>query len=233
MPSYDCPDCNDSFDSREARNQHRADVHRTEDIDSLPRRLIDIFSSKKKFSALIFGIIMVGLPLGGVIFYSSLAPETTPSSGDGSTYTQTPPVGQGLTSIPSRDGLPPQPIIEQELSDDEQVQILVQGGPTEVSLQGGVTIRPAALVQYSCTDCPDTVQQLESFAQEMNQNGNWVYLAPNTGLEETIAMTTFYGITRSQSSATFETANTTEMKSFVCDAFAQVGEPIVCLEDAF
>ncbi len=221
MPSYDCPECSDSFDSREARRQHKDDVHGSEETGSLPRRLIDIFRSKKKFSALIFGIIMVGLPLGGVIFYSSLAPASTPSSGGSDGYRQSPPVGYGITSVPQPAEIPQGPIFDSELTPDQQVYLLLQGGP-EQSQQG---IRPAVLIQYSCTSCPETVQQIEDFAREFNAGGNWVYVAPNTRMNQTIAMTAY------RNSEYLDAVNKSVMNNQACQWTSN--RPLACIEDAF
>jgi DNA-directed RNA polymerase subunit RPC12/RpoP len=221
MPSYDCPDCNKSFDSREARTQHHEDVHETGDGKSHLRRLIDIFSSKKKFAALIFGIIMVGLPLGGVIFYSSLAPEQTPSTGGGDGYRQTPPVGYGITSVPQPADIPEGPIFSSELTPDQQVYLLLQGGPEQI--QSGAS--PAVLIQYSCTDCQETVQQIETFAQEFNGGDSWVYVAPNTRMNQTIAMTAY------RNAEYLDAVNTTTMKDQICQWTSN--RPVACIEDAF
>jgi len=221
MPSYDCPDCNRSFDSREARTQHQEDVHRTDDTAPLPRRFIDIFRSRKKFAALVFGIIMVGLPLGGVIFYSSLAPEQSPSTGGADGYRQTPPVGYGITSVPQPDKIPESPILSSELTPDQQVYLLLRGGP-EQTQQG---ISPAVLVQYSCTDCQDTIQQIETFAQDFNGGQNWVYVAPNTQMNQTIAMTAY------RNAEYFDAVNATTMTQQVCQWTSN--RPVACVEDAF
>ncbi|MDY6770630.1 MAG: C2H2-type zinc finger protein [Candidatus Nanohaloarchaea archaeon] len=225
MPEYTCPHCNKDFESRDARKQHIKDAHDSHTASQSYKRVLSAFTDKKKLATLVFGITMIGLPLGGAIFYSTLGPSSTTSttSGNGPTgYTQSPPVGYGIRSVPQPEQIPQRNILNAQLTKDQQVYLLMKGGPVE--FRGG--LRPAVLIQYSCTQCRGLIGDLVNFTRDFNQNQGWIYLAPNTRMNETIAVTAF------QNSISLESFNATRIRQFTCTRTAN--QPLSCLgEDPF
>ncbi|MDY6777474.1 MAG: hypothetical protein SVU32_02315, partial [Candidatus Nanohaloarchaea archaeon] len=83
MPEFSCPDCNEQFNSRQKRDEHMQAEHGGADQkkDPLGTRLKNAMTDRKKLAALVFGMTMIGLPFGGAVFYSTIGPSTSASSG--------------------------------------------------------------------------------------------------------------------------------------------------------
>jgi hypothetical protein len=167
---------------------------------------------------------MIVLPLGTGIFYannSGASPTSGGNSGSGD-YTNKPPVGYNIQRIPNVDNerLPTSYRSSKQLADDVQVYLLYRGGPQTLNSRG---LRPAVLLQYSCTSCPDIVSQLESIAKEFNQEGRWVYVAPYRDMNDTIAVSAFRNVQY------LDKAEQQQISTFVCDSLG--GRPLACAAD--
>lgn len=216
MPTFECDTCGDSFTSRTKLEQHRAAQH-TDDGSSAEGMSGYIEGLKNMFTlkgglTLIGIILMIALPLGGTAYYSSLAPEQGDSDSS-SDITSNPPTGQNIQRIPTQPrAFQLRTNYDQELSTDEQLYLLYQGGP-DIGVQG---IQPSFLLQYDCTDCTELIEQVEQFSSEINGGSEvWVRTAPNTGLDDRIAVTFPAHLTRSVPQ-TYESFNATEVRSFIC-----------------
>ncbi|MDY6777473.1 MAG: hypothetical protein SVU32_02310, partial [Candidatus Nanohaloarchaea archaeon] len=116
---------------------------------------------------------------------------------------------------------PQQAVVTQQLSNEMQVYLLLQGGPQQVGRRG---LRPAVLLQYACKDCPQVRQSLIDVANEINPGGGrWVYVAPYTKMNSTVAVSAFRRVRR------YDHANRTAIKSTVCQ-FLQ-NQPLACVAD--
>jgi hypothetical protein len=225
MPTFDCPACGETFSSKKKREEHIDTRHdgnaeQSGSSERIDRRLLGGITDSEKVSAIIFGILMIGLPFGGALFYASLGGggggTSNPDSGS-SSYSANPPVGYNIQNVPEPDTQPRQPITRQPLSKDTQVFTLLRGGPQNM----GQGIRPAVLLQYACTDCPETRGTLENISRAFNQGGSWVYVAPYPDMDTTVAATAF------RNSQKMDTANETLIRDFICSSLRN--QPTACV----
>lgn len=186
MPTYVCDVCEKAFDSKERLREH-VETHESEE------RGIDPFATLRRWKDFLLGLtlrqlaVLIGVVLmatlfaGTAFFYSTISPSTG-GGGPSNVQETNPPTGQAVQSvgdIPDIDqgDLPQGYVVRQELSEDMQVHLLYRGGPRG---------QPAALLQYSCVQCPGVVSNLTAVAQ--NYQG-WVYVAPYRGMNASIAAT--------------------------------------------
>lgn len=196
MPTFSCDQCGESFNSKTKLDQHQAAAHGPEDgmqeqVSGWVEGIRNLLTWKGGLT-LIGIFLMIALPLGGVMFYSSLAPDTGNSQDPGQTEDTNPPVGRNLQGIPSQQpaGLTIQTSYDRELSRQEQLYLLWRAGPQAAQLQGSRDLRPTVLLQYRCQDnCTQLREQVESFATDFNQNARWVQTAPYNDMSTDIAVT--------------------------------------------
>jgi len=186
MPKFECSECGEKFSSREKRRIHEKKQHGDEEEASSDSS-ISVFGSKKLGAGLII-IFMIGLPLGGGMFYSSLSPSSDGSTGYN--YTGNPPVGNG--GIPAEGEIPESTVLDEQIPDHQQVFLMAKGGSIDV----GRGFKPAVLLQYSCKDCRETVDGLVSVANSFNQNERLVYVAPYRDMESRIAVSGLRNVTK-------------------------------------
>ncbi|MDY6769438.1 MAG: C2H2-type zinc finger protein [Candidatus Nanohaloarchaea archaeon] len=208
MPRYVCDECGDVFDSKEALQEHghEDDGQRFR----LPELRVPDLTVKQL--AVLGGVVLMStLFLGTVFFASSLAPSSPSSGGNTRAREPSPPVGYTVRSqsdIPNVDSsrLPSSPVVDRQLSQDVQLYLLT---------------RPAVLLQYSCTGCPETVDRLRSIAQDFNGAQTWVYVAPYRDMEARIAATGFR-----QGPRRFDTVDRGSIEAFICTALRD--RPVRC-----
>lgn len=227
MPTFTCPQCGDEFDERRDREQHIEDVH--ESPDPRIERFKRLMTSKKFWGASLAIILMIVLPLGSGLFYSSIgggggSPEIDLGFlGGGYDWQTNPPVGQNLRSVPrvNPDNIPQTTIIDDPIAKKMQVYLLLQGSGSQQNPG------PAALLQYSCQDCPETVSMLESVAQSFNNEATWVYVAPYPDMDERVSVSVY------QSLQTFDDPTEAELSSSICESFStsfRQFSPLRCAE---
>jgi len=228
MPTFECDTCGDSFNSKTKLQQHRDAQHTADNTTSDGRTgwiegLQNMFTWKGALT-LVGIILMIALPLGGTAFYSSLAPEQGDDT-ESSDITTNPPTGQNLQQLPGRPGsLQAQTDYDRELRTDEQLYLLYLGGPKQIL--SGSSVQPSFLVQYNCTDCNDLIQDVRSFSTTMNggtSGGAWVHTAPNTGIDERIAVT-FPALLTGQVPQDYDSFNATEVQEFICGLTIGAGQ---------
>ncbi|MFB6294952.1 MAG: hypothetical protein ABEI97_04285, partial [Candidatus Nanohaloarchaea archaeon] len=164
MPRYVCDECGDVFKSKAERDAHEHE-NRGGRLPLPAFRVPDL--TLKQFAVLGGVFLMATLFMGTVFFASSLSPGS-PGTSTGAGQEPSPPVGYTIQSrgdIPqvSQDEIPSGAVATQPLPEDVQLYLLTQ---------------QSVLLQYSCTDCPDTVAALEDIAASYNTDRTWVYVAP-------------------------------------------------------
>jgi len=198
MPRYVCSECGEVFDSKEARENHSHEGAGSSLRIPTDFSIPDLTLNQMAVLGGVF--LMATLFMGTAFFYSSTAPASPGSSGGGSLQESSPPVGHSIQSqsdVPGRGeaDLPSGAVSEQQLSTETQIYLLT---------------RPAVLLQYSCVDCPETVSELEKVASDFNVDRNWVYVAPYTDMNATIAMTAY------RRSAKLDSFDRSRAESFIC-----------------
>lgn len=227
MPKFTCSECGEKFDERREREDHIEAIHEAPD----PRieRYKSLLLSKKFWGASIAIILMIVLPLGTGIFYSSVGSGSSGSKidlgflGGGNDWQTDPPVGQNIQRVPNVDqnDVPRVQILDEPLSKEMQVYLLVRGSGSQS--QPG----PAAALQYSCTNCPETVAKLEAVAESFNNEDSWVYVAPYPDMDSRVSLSLY------QSLQTFDEPSQGELASSICDSFSmnfQQFSPLYCAE---
>lgn len=212
MPSFKCEKCGQKFSSKNKKETHYRKTHG--ENKNPGKKSGNILGSKKLGAALII-LLMVGLPLGGGMFYSSLKPDK--SSGNYS-YDYNPPVGYG--QIPVEGEVPSSTVLSKPLSKADQVFLLAHGGSVEVN-QG---FKPAVLLQYNCSSCPEVSYGLEQVAREFNQNERIVYVAPYPGMDSRVAVSGLRNLTR------IDEFSVEKVKNAVC---GKISLPVQCVENKF
>ncbi|MDY6788935.1 MAG: hypothetical protein SVV03_03130 [Candidatus Nanohaloarchaea archaeon] len=217
MPSFNCPNCGEEFNSRKKREEHIQIQHSGETPEEevpLGQRIREMFTFRKM--AVIFGmLLMVGLPLGGTVFYSGTGGTNPGRSGESTAYTSNPPVGRGLRNVPEVDSseIPQRNVLSEPLSKDMQVYLLLQGGKEKL----GQGFRPSVLLQYSCR-CPNTSRKLVSIAEKYP---GWVYVAPYRDMNSTIAVSSFQRLKE------MEEPDEIEIEEFICSSLRK--KPLKCI----
>lgn len=227
MPTFECDTCGDSFNSRTKLEQHRAAQHTDDDstsdgMDGWIEGLQNMFTWKGGLT-LVGIILMIALPLGGTAYYSSLAPDDG-SDTQSSEITTNPPTGQNLQRLPERPAsFQVLADYDRELSTDEQLYLLYRAGPRQLLIQD---MRPSFLIQYNCTDCSQLRSAVQQFSSSMNGGSTgqvWVHTAPNTGLDDRVAVS-FPAILTRQVPQTYDSFNATEVRSFICGLTVGAGQ---------
>ncbi|MFB6265533.1 MAG: hypothetical protein ABEI07_00435, partial [Candidatus Nanohaloarchaea archaeon] len=212
MPKYVCDECGEVFDSKEELAGHTHE-------ESGFNLSLDFLARARNFTwkqvlAVIGVVLMSTLFMGSAFFYSSLAPSTG-SSGNNLPETRAkPPVGYTIGSVSDvpnvpRSRMPDRAVVEEQLSGDVQLNLLT-----------GYYGNPAALLQYSCNDCPGTVSKLVDVANSFNSGTTWVYVAPYRDMDARISATAF------RKSVKLEEFNRTELENFICNGLNQ--RPLKC-----
>ncbi len=209
MPRYVCDACGEVFKSKEARDEHEHDSDRSR-LQGLQFTVPDL--TLKQFAVLGGVFLMATLFMGTVFFASSLSPGSPGGSGGASSREPSPPVGYTIQSqgdIPrvSEADLPASAVSDTPLSEDVQLYLLTQ---------------QSVLLQYSCSDCPDTVAALSDIASTYNSDRTWVYVAPYPDMDDRVAATGFQ-----RGPLRLETVDRDELGSFICDALQD--QPIQCV----
>ncbi len=198
MPNFRCDVCNKNFSSKKKLEVHQKKKHggKQTSRDKKP------FFTKKKIVTVFFAVIMIGLPLGGGIFFASF-------NGDA---VQQDVIEEGE--------VPDHYILEEPIPGNQQEYLMTQGGTRRMG-----DFYPSLILQYSCDDCPETVENLTMVVEEFNQNERYVYLAPYPDMSHEIVLSGLHQDT------TYEDVNTTKIKEDVCRKLDN--NPITCLEDVF
>lgn len=205
MPKFECSDCGEKFNSKEKRRIHEKKKH-GETVDESSGTSLSVFGSKKIGAALII-IFMIGLPLGGGVFYSSLSPSKGSSSYN---YTGNPP--EGYEGIPKKGEIPEKTVLSEPLEDHEQVYLMAKGGSVDI----GEGFKPAVLLQYSCDNCPQTVSSIERIASEFNQNERHVFVAPYRDMESEVAVSGLKNVTK------FEEFDSEKVENAICGKLGEI-----------
>ncbi|MCJ7429543.1 MAG: hypothetical protein MUP66_04095 [Candidatus Nanohaloarchaeota archaeon QJJ-5] len=226
MPSFKCPQCGDEFDERRDREQHVEAVH--ESPDPRIERFKELMTSKKFWGASIAIFLMIILPLGSGIFYSSIGGGSSSQIdlgflGGGYDWQTNPPVGHNVQQVPqvNQDQVPTTTILDSPIPKKMQVYLLLRGSGSQQNPG------PAAILQYSCQDCPETVSRLQTVAQQFNSEANWVYVAPNPDMDDRVTLSVY------QSLQTFDDPSEQELATSICDSFStnfQRFSPLQCEE---
>lgn len=214
MPKYVCSECGEVFGSKEAKEEHghedRGSALRIpRDFSSLTDVSIPRLSLKQL--AVLGGVFLMSTLFMGTVFFGSSLSPSSPGSGGGAGFDEpSPPVGYSIQSqadIPQRSevDLPGSAISQQQLSTKAQLYLLT---------------RPVVLLQYSCVDCPGTVQELGQLASDFNAERDWVYVAPYRDMNATISLTAF------RQSEEMDSFNRSRAESFVCSSLNQ--QPVPC-----
>ncbi len=210
MPKYVCGECGGVFRSKEARENH---THEEKGgiVPAISRGFRAPDLTLKKVAVLGGVFLMATLFMGTAFFYSSLSPANSGGGSGGSTSEPSPPVGYTVRSqsdVPdvSSGELPASPVSDTQLSQDVQLYLLT---------------RPAVLLQYSCTDCPETVSTLSGIASDYNSEQTWVYVAPYRDMDSRVALTAYQ-----RGPIRLDEADSTRIEDFICTALQQ--QPVQC-----
>ncbi|MDY6773693.1 MAG: C2H2-type zinc finger protein [Candidatus Nanohaloarchaea archaeon] len=207
MPKYVCDKCGEVFRSKEELEEHS---HSSSGVSRLSGiELPDL--SLKQIGVLFAVFLMSSLFLGTAFFTSSIGPSSQNSGGGPAVQGTNPPTGYTVRSasdIPQvpQSQIPDSAVTEEPLSRDTQVYLLT---------------RPAVLLQYSCTGCSGTVQELSSIAKKYNSGRTWVYVAPYREMDSRIAVTGFRRIPLK-----LEDVDKKEIGGFICSSLRQ--RPVQC-----
>ncbi len=221
MPRFPCPECGEKFNSRKKKEEHVQVEHGGEVDDAgnkipLTQRISEAFTLKR--FGVIFGmLLMIGLPLGGTVFYShSGGSGGVQSSSD--SYSSNPPVGYSMRQLPEAapSDMPSSQILKEPLSKNIQLNVLVRGGKEQIG-----RVKPAVLLQYSC-NCPEIAEELRSIAQKYP---GWVYVAPYRDMNSTISYSAFRKLDK------VEEVKKSEAEQFICSALNN--RPVQCLSESF
>lgn len=222
MPTFHCPGCGKKFNSRKKRQEHinvdhGGEVEEGKDRRSTLQKIKETFTFQR-FAVIVGMLLMIGLPLGGTVFYSGAGGSQSSSQSSSDNYGSNPPVGYSMRNLPEIDSseMPSSQILSEELSKDVQLNVLVRGGKEQVG-----RLKPAVLLQYSC-DCPEIEDELGSIAQQYPE---WVYVAPYTGMNTTISLSAFRQLDK------IETVEKETINNFVCSALNN--RPVQCLSGKF
>lgn len=222
MPRFSCPECGDKFNSRKKRSEHiqvehGGNVEEVENSRSIGQKLREMFTFKRAM-VIVGMLLMIGLPLGGTVFYSGATGSNSANSGGENTYSSNPPVGYSMRNLPEVDSseMPSSQILSSSLSKDVQLNVLVRGGKEQIG-----RLKPAVHLQYSC-DCPETVEQLGSIAQKYS---GWVYVAPYRDMNATIALSGFRNLEK------VDSVNRENIEKFICNSLNN--QPLKCLSGEF
>ncbi|MCJ7478885.1 MAG: DUF3105 domain-containing protein [Candidatus Nanohaloarchaeota archaeon QJJ-7] len=208
MPKYVCDECGEVFQSKEELESHAHESSKAPRLQNL-----QIPSLSLRQIAVLFGVfLMATLFMGTVFFASSMGPSDQNERGTpASTEDTSPPTGYTVQSqgdIPrvSNAELPGSAVTGSEISHDAQVYLLT---------------RPSVLLQYSCTGCQETVQNLSGIAKDYNNDRNWVYVAPYSDMDSKIAVTGFQ-----RGPLKLEEVDDDRIGSFICSSLQE--QPLQC-----
>lgn len=216
MPRYVCDRCDAVFDSKDGLAAHDCGEDGGMDVLARVRGTAGWLRglNRKQLFTLVGVFLMSTLFMGTAFFYSSISPGAAPSGGSSSPNEPQPPVGYTIRSqgdVPTDVDFPDRTVVAEQLGDDVQLGILA----------GAATGNPAVLLQYSCTDCPETVDRLERTAQRYNGGQTWVFVAPYHDMEERISLTAF------QRGRKLDAFNRTVVDSFICTSLQN--RPVECV----
>ncbi len=209
MPKFECDTCGEKFSSKEKRNIHKKKKHDDEDS----QRNNDPFITRKKIGAIVVAFFMIGLPLGGAVFYANLSPERAQND-----FVRDPPVG--LQRTVEEGEVPETYVLEEPMSKEQQVYLLTDGGTKRVG-----DFYPSVILQHSCENCSEEVEKMTQVAEDFNQNYRFVYVAPYPDMEYNFTLSGFQQLT------TYDDFEKESVKNDICRKLGN--EPVTCIEGVF
>lgn len=207
MPTYACDECDKAFNSKDALRSHM-DQHEDggASID-ITGKLAAVWNGLRRLNrkqlGILFAILLMSTLFVGTAFFTATTTNVGGGGGDRQGRYVNPLTGYSADRVPdpSTLSLPQGYVATEQLSDEEQLYLLVAG-----STDNG----PSILLQYSCTNCPEVVDRLQRVAQQYQ---GYVYVAPYQDMDSTVAAAALGNI------QTYEQPDTQALSTFVCTSF--------------